>query len=243
MKIIDAYWEKRNLGVETKEVIVENSDTADMINSGLSTLDNAEYVICKVPICRFDVYRLLTNHNFIFMECSINMVLDVNRVVISPLQKRINMQVSYRELVEQNEFENVFQQIKKGLFDSDRVFLDPFFSKEQAANRYVYWIEDELKIGSQLYEITYKEKPVGFFTFKQLNENTYFPFLTGLYPPQITGIGCCIVQKPAEEVLKRNGKYISTHISTNNSAIHKCLIQIGFISNDVKYIFIKHNKI
>jgi hypothetical protein len=241
MKIVDAYWEKRNLGVETKEIIIEENDSIEEIGSKLSSIV-AEYIVLKVPVGRVDINQFLSDNEYVFIEGSINMVLDVNNAIISPLQERVNSSISYRELVEENEFENVFNEIRKGLFNTDRIFLDKFFTKEQAANRYVNWIKDELKKGSQLYEIFYKEKAIGFFTFKQINSDTYFPFLGGIYSDiNIVGAGFSITQKPIEEVLKRNGKYISTYISTNNSTIHKSCIQQGFFPNEMKYIFIKHN--
>ena len=56
MKIIDAYWEKRNLGVSTKEVLVEEQDSAIDIKKALSAIEHdAEYLVFKVPIARFDI--------------------------------------------------------------------------------------------------------------------------------------------------------------------------------------------
>jgi len=170
------------------------------------------------------------------------MVLNVNNAILSPLQHRINSSVSYVEL-NGEEHNIIYSNIEKGIFNTDRIFLDPFFSFEQAYTRYVNWIQDECKKGAQLYEIQYKGVGIGFFTLKKINENTYFPFLAGMYPDQPhAGLGYSIVRKPIEKVISLNGKKISTYISSNNTVIYQIQTKQGFIPHESRYIFIKHNK-
>ena len=49
------------------------------------------------------------------------------------------------------------KELRSGLFDTDRVYLDPYFTKEQASNRYVNWIKDEMSRTTELFIIKYKE--------------------------------------------------------------------------------------
>ena len=53
-------------------------------------------------------------------------------------------------------FEEMKIEISNGLFDSDRIYIDPFFSKEKAAQRYINWTEDELKRGTEFIKYIYK---------------------------------------------------------------------------------------
>ena len=48
MKVIDAVWEKENLGVETKEVVIDHGDCKRNALKFLETV-SAEYVVVKIP--------------------------------------------------------------------------------------------------------------------------------------------------------------------------------------------------
>ena len=56
----------------------------------------------------------------------------------------------------------IFKQIKNDLFNTNRYFADPNLTSEQASNRYIGWINDELKRNAQLFSIKYKTNLIGF---------------------------------------------------------------------------------
>ncbi len=239
MEIIDAFWERRNLGVTSTEIVINRGDELNHIEAYLKTCD-AEYVVCKVPVNRFDVNSLLTKYGYSYVETSINFVLNVKDAILNPLQTRLNKVISCSEMNEAD-IEILYQEISKGLFDTDRIALDNKFTKQQAANRYKNWIADESRKGTKLFNIQYKEDTIGFFTFKNMGGETYYPFLGGIYQKYNTsGLGFSVVRKPIEEVIRQKGKKISTYVSSNNLTIIKSHIQQGYIFNDNKYVFIKH---
>ncbi|MGA2405357.1 MAG: hypothetical protein ABSF81_01225 [Bacteroidales bacterium] len=242
MRIIDAFWEKRNLGVNCKEIIIENNDTLISFSNIIGTIESTEYVVFKVPTGRFDFYEMLSKHGFVFIEGSINFKLNLKDAFLSPLQQRLNATISYSEMG-QNDLEKLFGEIKNGIFATDRILLDNHFSKEQAANRYINWISDDLKRTAQVYKIIYKQNTIGFFTFKQTEEGIYYPFLVGLYKHySSSGLGFTTLRKPIDEAIKRNGREISTYASTNNTIVVRSHIQQGFSMHDIQYIFVRHNK-
>ena len=53
-----------------------------------------------------------------------------------------------------------------------------------------------------------------------------------------SGIGSIV--KVPEEVRKRNGKKVSTSVSTNNVAQIKSLVRNGYIPESISHTFIKH---
>ncbi len=67
MKIIDAVWEQRNMGVKTNEIIIDGSESLDEIKSSLSEI-KADYIVVKTPVGRMDINQLLSNLGFSFME-------------------------------------------------------------------------------------------------------------------------------------------------------------------------------
>ena len=133
------------------------------------------------------------------------------------------------------------KQIRGGMFKTDRVILDPFFTPEQAANRYVMWMNDELERGSQLFSYKYKEQPVGFSCMKNIREGVYYPVLGGVYiTDKPLPIGSAIVYKQLEIAQSLGGKELYTFISSNNLAVVKTYSQLGYTFEDIKYVFVKH---
>ena len=243
MKIINASWEERNLGVTCCEVTIEKDDSLSYVEDGLSRLSSVQYLVIKVDAPNVEAHLLLEKLGYTFIEANINMFLDVRNYRLSALEQRFNSQIHYRKLSIKKELEGFEAELDKGLFNTDRIYLDPNFTKEQAAHRYKCWIKDEMERGAELFEISYKENAIGFFTQKQLDEKTYYPFLAGLYPgnQEKVGLGFSVLAKPIEDVMKRGGRYISTYVSSNNLPMVKLHAQLGFLPNKICNVFVKHN--
>lgn len=242
MKIVDAFWEKRNLGVDTTEITIEISDTVSQVQTALETLCT-EYQVVKIPAGMIDLMWLAEKNGFHYIETSIHVIHNLKNLTFSPLVERLNKKIQY-EPMKESEKDELYKKIKKGMFYTDRIYLDPFFSDVQAANRYIGWIEDEQKKGSELFQYLYKDQKIGFFTFKQIENNVYYPFLAGIYPEyQKNVFGAVYIYKPLIEAKKRNGKMISTYISTNNSNAVRMHIESGFQFREVTYVYVKHKKV
>jgi hypothetical protein len=240
MRIIDAFWEKRNLGVSCKEIVIENSDSVQDVNTVLCNLIDVDYVVFKVPSGGLEYISLLSKHEFCFIETLYEMSLNVDSFKIPKQLVRFNENVKYR-LFPSSNLNNLDIELKKGIFKTDRIAMDFRFGIDMAANRYSNWIEDEVAKGSWLYEMHYNEMPIGFFTLKHFGENSYNNFLAGMYVRESNfGFGFSILSKPIEEVKNRNGKYLIAHISSNNLPVVRLYAQFGFIPNDLHYIMIKH---
>lgn len=241
MKVVDAFWEKRNLGVECKEIVIETNDSVSVIDEINELVNTTEYVVLKVPINRFDICSLMPKLGFAFIEGSINFELPLKQALLMPLQQRLNTAVTYAEM-QANDLNELYTEIKGGLFGTDRILLDPFFTPEMAAIRYVNWITDELNRDTQVYKILYKKDTIGFFTFKESAKGVYYPFLAGLYKSYASsGLGFTTLRKPIDEALKRGGNLISTFASTNNLPVVRAHTQQGFSIKQIHYVFVKHN--
>jgi hypothetical protein len=241
MELIDAFWEKRNLGVDCTEITISNEDTVSQLEAITDLLDTIEYIVVKVPIARLDINEYLTKHDFVFIEANVNFQLNIKDAILTPLQQRLNNSIAYAEM-NASDLSLLYVEIEKGLFKTDRILLDHNFTKLQAATRYINWIKDELARTAKAYKIVYKEDTIGFFTFKQIAEDVYYPFLAGLYEKYSqSGLGFTTLRKPIEEVIKRKGKLISTYASTNNPYVIRAHTQQGFSIHDMQYVYVKHN--
>lgn len=239
MKIIDATWEKRNLGVYTQEVTIEESDSIDEIKKELDSLDS-EYRVVKIPTGKLDAMWQLEDMGYKFIETSVHVVHDLKHLELDGLLKRIDDGITY-ELMDDEDINHMFEEIEQGLFYTDRIALDPMFTVEQAANRYVGWLKDEISRGTEMYKYIYKNQIVGFFAFKRVGEGIYFPFLAGIYKDfQKSPLGMVYLYKPLIEAKKRNAKCVSTYISTNNSNAVRMHVQFGFTFKEMKNVYVKH---
>ena len=55
MEIKEAFWEKRNLGIDVCEIIISKIDTEEKISNNLDKLkSNLKYLVAKVPINNID---------------------------------------------------------------------------------------------------------------------------------------------------------------------------------------------
>lgn len=242
MNIVHATWEKENLGIDSKEYILNENDTVDELLEIREELETVEYAVVKIPVARFDLSTALTQLGFTFIEGSLNLKLDLREFKSTKIQERINKDVSYVKM-DGEDLNFLFSEIRNGLFKTDRIILDPKFTMEQSSKRYINWVSSELEKGCEIFKIIYKEKPFGFFSLKQINSNVYYPFLAGIYNEFInSGLGFLTIRKIIEEVSNRGGKQISTYVSSNNNPVLKTHIKLGFNIFSQNYVFVKHNK-
>ena len=108
-----------------------------------------------------EISNYLQSSGYTFIEL---MTLCHNKGILpnlSPIHQRNNVVKS----VEMNDEDKnrLFEEIKSGMFTNDRVSLDAKFTNYQANNRYVGWVLDEIKFGSQFFKLNYKNQVAGFF--------------------------------------------------------------------------------
>jgi L-amino acid N-acyltransferase YncA len=239
MKIVDAFWEQRNLGVTSTEVTVEENDCVAEMVTLLRTLDR-QYQVVKVPAGRYDLMETVAQAGFSFIEASLNVVHNLKVAEPAGIMKRINDSITYEEM-NAGDVEKLYAEIRKGVFITDRIYLDPAFSSELAAQRYIYWVQDEVERGGQLYKLVYKREAVGFFIFKETTGGGCYPFLSGLYAAAATpGLGNVLLHKIIEEAVRRGLKFISSYISTNNLPVVKVHISEGFTIINIYYVYVRH---
>jgi len=240
VKIIDAIWEQRNLGVSCVEVTIEPTDTiADMRDKLANT--GRQYSVVKLPAGRVDAMFTLTALGFTFIEALVNVTWRRGPMELPKLQQRMDDGVGYALMTDADK-DVLWRELRSGIHDTDRVAIDPRFSKEKAGERYVGWIQDELARGTDLYKMTLKDQAIGYFTMKHLGDGVYYPFLGGMYQShRSSGLGFLVAHKPKHELVARDGKQISTFISTNNEPTIRMHVAHGFHFGQVTYVYVKHS--
>lgn len=238
MKVIDAFWEKRNLGVDTVEFNIENNDTEEVINDILKA--EKQYNVVKLPVNKPELMQKLQDNGYCFVECMLNLTHDLS-------EPRINIAKNTRRFettclpMDDKDVAELFKEIDNGMFNSDRVYNDSFFSKEAAALRYKNWISDEMEKGSVAYKVVFRNATVGFFILKKMEKHIANPFLIGIYKKYSNGgFGISLAYNILFECLNQGIKKISGYVSSNNPAIIRVDELLGYAVNHVEYVFIKH---
>jgi hypothetical protein len=240
LKIIDATWEKRNLGVASVEISLEATDTVAEVRQVLARVET-DYLVVKVPAGVSNLMLLVSEMGCVFVEASIHITRKVADLELSGIEKRLADSVSYAPM-QPGDFEVLHDEIRNGMHETDRVALDSHFTREQASNRYIRWIQDEMGRGAQVYKLIYRDQSIGYFTMKDLGGGVYYPFLAGMYQShRNSGLGFNIAYKAMCEVAARGGSAVSTHISTNNESAVRLHVNLGFRFEEITYVYVRHN--
>lgn len=237
MKIINAIWEKRNLGVNTIEVTFEQDDSAEEVDAFLKEI-KTEYIVLKLPTYLTSLLPIVQNRGYSYIEDMVYFVSYLPTLHMNPIQKRLYDSVTVENMTSKD-MDVLYDEIQKGLFDSDRIYLDPYFNHKTAMERYINWIKDEYEKKTEFLKYVYKGNDIGFFALRELDNGHYTSFIGGIYKEYRKGGIGAVVKAPAE-VKKRNGKKLSTSVSTNNIAQVKSLVMNGYILENITHTFIKH---
>lgn len=238
MVITDAFWEKRNMGVETAEIKIEMGDSVSECRQNLATV-NASYQVVKLPSGMIEMQRMLQDEGFYYMETLVKLKHDLKECPLNSVQKRLIQDASYKEM-DDADLEYMFQKIDEGLFTTDRIILDPYFTEKQAHDRYKGWLRDELSRTGKAYKLIYKEDVVGFCVHR-VEDKASYGILGGMYPEYLqAGLGFLSLYGSIMIERDRKARCLIADVSTNNMASLRNEVAIGFRVMDVANVFVKH---
>jgi hypothetical protein len=239
MKILDAHWEKRNIGVSCHEVIIEPSDTI----KDLTKLDSlqSDYQVIKLPVQKYDLNVFVQQHGFRFIELNFVCIHDL---LVPQLSKPLERMATCFKVLEADEghLSTINGCIASEMFLTDRVAIDPKFGPKLAARRYLGWLEDLLKSGAKVFVMKYKVDTVGFFVMR-CSDTICDAVLGGIFPSMASG-GFGVMLNYLEIITAANlgCKELHGRFSSNNAAIFAINRTLGYKIRPEHYVFIKHSQ-
>lgn len=242
MVITDAVWEKRNLEIQSSteievEEVDEDAETLEALKS-----QSADYVVAKLPVGRIGLLAGAEALGYHFVEAAITLLCKLPEMKIEGPAKRLEGQLTLKEM-DQNDWGQLFREMKKGIFTTDRIYLDPLFKKENASQRYVNWTKDALADGAALYKCEIRSETAGFILMKGKQEEFSRPLLAGLYSNyKGTGLGCGLIAKLKDIAIREGTRGIMAGVSSNNAPILNIYISLGYKIKTIKYVLVKHNR-
>lgn len=243
MKVIDCFWEQKNIGKRTVEISVENTDRYD--RNLIEQLSRGfEYVVVKVPMNRSEFNIGLCDMGFICIESQMNMGIEVKEFDFSKVSHLYD-DTAFEIVDSQKDILSVTSHIQTGMFSTDRIAIDPEFGDAIGCQRYINWITTEYNNKkSQLIKIIHKDEHIGFMLIKTEAETMHL-LLNGLYRDyQGKGLGILTPASPMMYTKKASLPIVKeeTSISSNNIPVVKLYNRLGFQILRQTYVFIKHNK-
>lgn len=239
MKVVNAHWEQRNLGVSCLEVVFDTTDTINNTHEAIRQLDG-DYVVAKVPVPRVDLLTHLQSEGYAMVEVVLRIKMRLREVDFPRLYERYERYLSFRS-AQDDDVRRVMSEIQAGVFATDRISLDPHFTPVQAANRYRHWIEDELNRNSKAYITMYKSEDIGFSILRNEGEGRFNGLFGALYlEKKNSALGFAVGWGNIIKAKELGGTIIETAVSTNNLAALKMNLSIGYEVADVFYVLIKH---
>ncbi len=243
MKIIDAHWEQRNIGVKTFEIELTSTDNMETFELSENYLlsSGAEYLVVKSPVNMPEFIFGLPKLGYTLVETAFSINLHKDKYIVPPFITRLDRGVGVQQVLNEDKIKHLLSNIKDNLFDTDRISIDPFFTKEQSANRYFCWTRDMITSGYKLFNVSIKDKDVGFFINKEIDEKTVYPVLAGMYPEyKDKGLGPLLLKKCIDYNFINYVRIVSSFVS-NNLPIIKLWFNFGASLDHLAYVYVKHN--
>jgi len=240
MKITEAFWENKNLGKKTVEMIIESRDSVSEIKSAISR-NEFDYSVAKISNQNSNALRFLQNNGFMFIESQLSFVLNARSATLDKFN-HVGENIDFLKLNSEDDLDIVLDNITGETFSTDRIALDPEFGLRVANQRYKNWISNEFgKDGIDLFRISENNTTVGFIMAKNSNNGEINLLLGGIFSKfQGGGYGFNIVYQPIKHYLSEGKTILKTKVSSNNMEIIKFYISMGYRIEKIDYILIKH---
>jgi hypothetical protein len=238
MKIIDAVWEKRNIGLDTREIEVSEDDSWVDLKDAIKKID-CEYLVVKIPCSRTDLTFKLNELDLVFVELLTKAHFAGPQPELTGIQRRVISSLTWGKITPENK-ETLFKEISLGMFKTDRVAIDPLIGIDRSSKRYLGWITDELNSGALMYEITKGIELVGFFLIRK-EENSSNAILAGLLDKyQKSGFGFVLNHLQIEMSNKMGCKCIYSTFSSNNRGATAVHMSMGYTVDQQHYVYVNH---
>lgn len=183
MKIINAIWDEKIIGGRVGEIIfTKGEDYNNYIQSGIEKGGYA-YLVARVPSESISLIHDLENNGFRFLENQF--VIRVKTEELVSLEEKISKKVlnlTTRQIIEKPQLSHVLSKIEEGLFENDRISLDPYLGMEFSARRYRRWIEEIYN--NKQYRILYifsGNETIGFMCLDCSSQGSFKALIAGVF--------------------------------------------------------------
>ena len=244
MKIKETPWERRNLGVRSSvEYYLGQDDSEESIGEDVLHNTSYSYQVAHIPVGRIDVLNIMLQNGFQFSETKVEITADLKNLTAPKMYEHYCEKMSYHQ-ADTGEAQKIYHAMERGVFETDKVSLDPYFDAHVAGRRYAYWTQDEIKAGQTfLYVVERMNEGIGFFALKKVSERMGESFLAGLFDRNMDfGLGFSVLYFPLVEAKRMGLRKVVSGVSSNNPDSLKMHLALGYQIKSMHYTLVKHVK-
>lgn len=243
MRSIHATWELENLGVDAWELSLDASDAPEHVareEARIAAL-GAQYIVVKTPVNCPALLFGLSRLGYAYVETVFHVQVERRDYHMPDNVARFDRGIDTVWREDAEALDRVCGLIRKGVFVSDRVSVDPAFTPEQSGNRYANWLRSMVARGAYLYEAVYRERPLGFFVIERKDERTVDPVLMGLYDERgDRGMGALLHKKTLDACFALPCERLTSTVVSNNAKVLRVYVNSGAAITDTLYTYVKH---
>lgn len=238
MKIVEAWWEIPSLGLRTIEITLAKGDPPPPASSTAGF----QHLIVKVPTTELATIHALEAEGFRLVECQFTVSRSTKGRLCDDVTERFAKQIAPSSSDTQEAEKVIFPAIRAGLFDSDRIYLDPNWGPRFSSKRYENWVTQMLaepdRARIHLLRLARSGTPVGFTSIRIESEHEAQFVLAGIFGEyQNRGFGAAMVYWSLE-LAKGYGKSIArTSISASNLRIFGLYSHFDFNFDECHAVF------
>lgn len=243
MKTIHATWELENLGLDAYELLLQAQDSLeDFARQEARCLEaGAQYLVVKTPVNCPHLLFGLPSLGYTYVETVFHVSIKRADYAMPAAIARFDRGLAVMERSDPSDVQRVLALIRRGIFTSDRISIDPFFTQAQSGNRYANWVGSMLRGGGKLYEALQGDRPMGFFIITRVDEHTVDPVLMGLYDEaHDRGMGALLHKKTLDTCFTWECKQLTSTIVSNNAKVLRVYVNAGATLADTLYTYVKH---
>lgn len=243
MQTTHAVWEHDNIGVDAWEIALDARDTPEALAAEERRVRalGAQYIVVKTPVNCPALLFGLPGLGYAFVETVFHVMIRREDYHMPDAISRFDRGLRVEERCGESDRERVYALIRRGVFVSDRVSIDPAFGVQKGGNRYANWLGSMLQKGGRLYEVLSGEKPIGFFVICRKDENTVDPVLMGMYDEKNDrGMGALLHKKTLDTCFSLPCRRLTSTIVSNNAKVLHVYVNAGASITDTLYTYVKH---
>ena len=245
MDVVEATWEKRNLGVDTMEVSLSDEDLRlgerELMGKirGIEETYHPGYMVVRIPEGRPTIGLAMAQQGFWKIETQIGLVSERKDMEEAWKRcRRFQRDIHIERAATEADCEEIIRQVQQGMFVTDRIALDPAFGIPVANLRYANWIRDEFERGTTIYFVSVGERRIG-FNMEVVKDNRKHGLLGGVFL-ESQKLGVFLDVAETERNLALGIAEVHFSVSSNNLAVLRLHEQFGFRVDDIVGIYVKH---
>lgn len=169
MKVINAFWEQRNLGLKVCEIIFDVKDNPDI--ASIAELEREyEYLVAKIPATAVELVHVLENNGFRYLENQIVLQFSSDQYKkLDDSWKSRFKDITCNKVTEEGTLIYISNQIRKGLYVNGRISSDPLIPEGVSDLRIINWLNDLfIKKNASIYILSEQNIPVGYFVLEKI---------------------------------------------------------------------------